>query len=174
MEVKGKVWPQILLSPRAGDTSSYYQFRVCLLNMVTFVCRNIFITLTAIFEVTNPGFSKHFYILNLLCSLQKIPWGRQWKYHDYPVNLQMRTQDLWVISQYMVERGWELGLQFLSLMFFLCKLSLSDITLHLILKLWFWSCLIIFAMWNPPDQVSSLLQCVYTCFLKNVNLRFNS
>lgn len=154
-----------------GDTSSYYQFGVCLLNMVTLVCRNIFIILTARLEGTNPGFSKHFYVLNLLCSLQK---SRQRKYHNYPVNLQMRTQDLGVKSQYPVERGWELGLLFLSLMFFLCKLSLSDVTLHLMLKLWFWSRLIVFAMWNPADQVSSLLQCVYTSFLKNVNLKFNS
>lgn len=100
MEVKGKVWPQILLSPMGGDTSSYYQFGVCLLNMVTLVCRNIFIILTARLEGTNPGFSKHFYILNLLCSLQK---SRQRKYHNYPVNLQMRTQDLGVKSQYQDE-----------------------------------------------------------------------
>ena len=174
MDVKGKVWPQILLSPRAGDTSSYYQFGVCLLNVVTLVCRNIFLTLTARFEGTNPGFSKHFYILNLLCSLQKIPWGRQWKYHDYPVNLQMRTQDLGVISQYMVERGWELGLQFLSLMFFLCKLSLSDITFTpyievVVLRLPDHFCHV---KYTRPGFLSP--SCVYTCFLKNVNLRFNS
>lgn len=70
MGIKGKVWPQILLSPVGGETSAHYQFGVCLLKMVTLVCRNILI-LTARFEGTNPGFSKHFYVYNLLCSLQK-------------------------------------------------------------------------------------------------------
>ena len=135
MGIKGKVWPQILLSPVGGDTSAHYQFGVCLLKMVTLVCGNILI-LTARCEGTNPGFSKHFYVYNLLCSLQKSCEVGSGNTTIYPVNFQMRTQGLGVEPQCVVGQD-ESWASCFSAWCSLCELCLSDVTVHLLLKLWF-------------------------------------
>ena len=172
MGIKGKVWPQILLSPVGGETSAHYQFGVCLLKMVTLVCRNILI-LTARFEGTNPGFSKHFYIYNLLCSLQKsceVGSGNA----TVILSVFRWEPKAWELNPSAWRDRWDLGPLLLSRVFCVSCLLATWPRARLILKLWLWSGLVVLATWSPPEQASSLLQRVYTGFLKNVSLRFSS